>query len=190
MTSDLDVLRELINQDAFVRLDGSDHEGRVAVLEEVTDSGRIQYSVKITKVPDNAVVIKADAFPAPRNIFKCQRGECKRADYIIVASFGNRSYVVYVEMKKGKGDPNVVHQLKGSECFVSYCRAIACRFWGRENFLSPCESRFVSITKIGESKFGTRRRRQADLHDDPERMLKIDYIRDGGKLPFSRLINN
>lgn len=190
MTSDLDVLRELINEDALVRLDGSDHEGRVAVLEEVTDSGRIQYSIKITKVPDNAVVIKADAFPAPRRIFRCQRGECKRGDYIIMASFRNKSYVVYVEMKKGKGDSDVVHQLKGSECFVSYCQAIAGRFWSRPNFLGPCESRFVSITKIGISRFGTRERRQADLHDEPERMLKIDYIRDGGELPFIRLIKN
>lgn len=188
MTSDLDVLRELIHEDALVRLEGPDHGRGVAALEEADDPDR--YSIRIKGVPNDAVVIKTDAFPAPKSIFKCGRGECKRADYVIVASSGKKSYVVYVEMKKGKANPrDIVDQLKGSECFVSYCRAIVCRFWSRPDFLGPCESRFVSITKIGISKSRTRKRRRAGRHDAPESMLKIDDIRDGGEVHFSKLIN-
>lgn len=188
MTSDLDVLRELIHEDALARLERPEHGRRVAVLEET--GGRDRYSIRIKGVPDDAVVIKTDAFPAPKGIFKCQGGECKRADYVIVTSFDKKSYVVYVEMKKGKDNPrDIVAQLKGSECFISYCRAIACRFWSRPDFLGPCESRFVSITKIGISKSRTRKRRRAGRHDAPESMLKIDNIRDGGGVHFSKLIN-
>lgn len=191
MTSDLDVLRELINEDARVRLEGPDHGRRVAVLKEADDPDR--YSIKIRGVPNDAVVIKTDAFPAPKRIFKCQKGECKRADYVIVASVGNKNYVVYVEMKRGemkrsKDKSHIIAQLKGSECFVSYCRAIACRFWNRPNFLDPCENRFVSITKIGISKSRTRDPRHAGRHDAPESMLKIDNVKDGGPLHFSKLI--
>ena len=187
MTSDLDVLRELINEDALVQFEESAHERRVAVLKEADDPYR--YSITIKGVPKDAVVIKTDAFPAPESIFKCRRGECKRADYVIVAISGKRSYVVYVELKKGKFKRDIVSQLKGSECFVSYCRAIACRFWGRSNFLSSCESRFVSITKIGLRKSRTRDPRHAGRHDAPESMLKIDNVKDGGPLHFSKLIN-
>ena len=188
MTSDLDVLRELIHEKALARLEGPDHGKRVAVLEEGGDSGR--YSIRIKGIPNDAVVIKTDAFPAPKSIFKCRRGECKRADYVIVASSGKKSYVVYVEMKKGKGNqPDIVAQLKGSECFLSYCRAIACRFWSRPNFLDPCESRFVSITRIEVPKTRTRERRHAGRHDKPESMLKIDYVGDGGVLPLRKLIH-
>lgn len=187
MTSELDVLRELINEDALVQFERPGHGRRVAVLKEADDPYR--YSITIKGVPKDAVVIKTDAFPAPESIFKCRRGECKRADYVIVAISGRRSYVVYVELKKGKFKRDIVSQLKGSECFVSYCRAIACRFWGRSNFLSSCESRFVSITKIGLRKSRTRDPRHAGRHDAPESMLKIDNVKDGGPLHFSKLIN-
>ena len=188
MTSDLDVLRELIHEDALARFEAPDHGRRVAVLEEAGDPDR--YSIRIKGIPKDAVVIRTDAFPAPKDTFKCRRGECKRADYVIVASSGMKSYVVHVEMKKGKGNPrDIVAQLKGSECFVSYCRAIACRFWSRPDFLAPCESRFVSITKIGISKSRTREPRYPGRHDTPESMLKLDNIKDGGGVHFSRLIN-
>lgn len=186
MTSDLDVLRELINEDALVQFEKPGHGRRVAELKEVDDSGR--YSITIKGVPKDAVVIKTDAFPAPKRIFKCERGECKRADYVIVASSGRRNYIVYMEMKRGKFKRDIVDQLKGSECFISYCRAIACRFWGRSNFLGSCENRFVSITKIGLRKSPTREPRYPGRHDAPEKMLKIDNIKNGGELHFSKLI--
>ena len=194
MTSDLDVLRELINDGALVQLSGEPGHGRrPAKLEETgDDTDENRYSIRIKGIPDDAVVIKTDAFPAPKSIFKCLRGECKRADYVIIASTGSKNYIVYMEMKKGKGDRgDIVDQLKGSECFVSYCRAIAGLFWNRPNFLdsNSYESRFVSITKIGISKSRTRAHGSAGLHDAPERMLKIDNVKDEGGVHFSRLLH-
>lgn len=189
MTSDLDVLRELINENALVRLEGPDY-GRVAVLEEAGAPGRIQYSIKIKGIPNDAVVIKTDAFPPPRSIFTCRRGECKRADYVIVASSKKGNFIVYMEMKRGRGKRrDIVDQLKGSECLISYCQAIACGFWNRPNFLGPYERRFVSFTKIGISKSRTRDVRPTWLHDAPDRMCTIGTIRSGGEVNFRRLIN-
>lgn len=169
---------------------GSKHPTMGGGSQSSREAGDLdRYSIRIEGIPKDAVVIRTDAFPAPKDIFKCRRGECKRADYVIVASSGKKSYVVYVEMKKGKGNrPDIVAQLKGSECFVSYCRAIACRFWSRPNFLDPCESRFVSITNIGLRKSPTREPSYHGRHDAPESMLKIGDVGDGGALHLSRLI--
>ena len=191
MTSDLDVLRELINEDALVKLEKTRYGGNVAELEETGDgTDEDRYSIQIKGIPDDAVIIKTDVFPAPKKIFKCGRGECKRADYAIVASSRSKNYIVYMEMKKGRGGGDIVKQLKGSECFVSYCRAIADRFWDQPNFLdsNSYKSRFVSIKKIGIRKSRTRPHGSADPHDTPERMLRIDYINDGDGVHFSRLI--
>ena len=195
MTSDLGVLRELIKGDALVKLEKTGYGGNFAELEETGDGpDENRYSIRITRIPDDAVIIKTDMFPDPRSIFKGLKGECKckRADYALVASNGSNNYIVYMEIKKGKGDRGgIINQLKGSECFVSYCRAIAGRFWNRPNFLDSdsYENRFVSITKIGISKSRTRARGSAGLHDAPERMLKIDNVKDGGGVHFSRLLH-
>lgn len=193
MTSDLGVLRELIKEDALVKIEKTDYGRKVAKLEETGDgTDQNRYSIRIKGIPDDAVIIKTDMFPAPKSIFKNLKGECKRADFVIIASTRSKNYIVYMEMKKSRGDGDIVKQLKGSECFVSYCRAIADRFWDDQpNFLdsNSYKSRFVSITKIGISKSRTRPRGSADPHDTPERMLIIDYINDGNEVHFSKLIH-
>ena len=190
MTSDLDVLQELINDQALVTLMETQYGKKTVVLRESGSQDGIQYSIKIKGVPNDAVVVKTDMFPSPENIFRCQKGECKRADYVIVANSETGDFIVYIEMKGGRGNTaEIVKQLKGSECFILYCRSIVDRFWQRSNFLDQYESRFVSFTKIRTRKSRTRERsRSTKPHDKPERMLRISDVQDGGKVYFGNLI--
>ena len=189
MMSELDVLRELINEQALVPLVEAHREKKTVVLSESGNQDGIQYSITIKEVPNDAVVVKTDMFPSPQNIFRCQNGECKRADYVIVANSERGGFIVHIEMKRGRGNAGeIVDQLKGSECFISYCRSIVHRFWQQSNFLDLYENRFVTFRRIGASKFRTRQSRSTELNDDPEKMLKISDVKNGKEVHFRRLI--
>ena len=187
--SDLDVLQELINERALVPLMETPYGGRIVVLGESGSQGEMQYSIKIKGIPNDAVVVKTDMFPSPEGIFSCQRGECKRADYVIVTNSETDNFIVHVEMKKGEGSAGeIIDQLKGSECFIAYCRAIVCSFWQQSRFLDRYESRFVTFRRIGTRKSRTRESRSSVLHDVPERMFRISDVGNGGEVHFGRLI--
>ena len=187
--SDLDVLRELINRRALVLLEETHFGKKAVVLSEPDNQGGIQYSIKIKGIPNDAVVVKTDMFPSPKGIFSCQQGECKRADYVIVTNSETDNFIVHVEMKKGEGSAGeIIDQLKGSECFIAYCRAIVCSFWQQSRFLDQYKNRFVTFRKIGTRKSRTRESCSSVLHDAPDRMFRIDDVRNGGEVHFGRLI--
>ena len=119
--SDLDVLRELVNERALVPLMETPYGKKTVVLSESGSQGGIQYSIKIKGIPDDAAVVKTDMFSSPKSIFSCQKGECKRADYVIVTNSETANFIVHVEMKRGEGSAGeIIDQLKGSECFIAY----------------------------------------------------------------------
>ena len=156
--SDLDVLQELIYEGALIPLMETPYGGKIVVLGESDSQGGIQYSIKIKGIPDDSVVVKTDMFPSPRGIFSCQRGECKRADYVIVTNSETDNFIVHVEMKKGEGNASeMINQLKGSECFIAYCRAIVCRFsrllQKSEDPLLPRSSREQASENVRHSRF-------------------------------------
>ncbi len=99
----------------------------------------------IRGIPANAIVIKVDSFESPDKIFKGSNGECKRADYVIIANDGNKKRIIYIELKRTKNSWNeIVKQLTGSLCFIRYCQEIGKTFWEEKNFLKD----------IGCSRFG------------------------------------
>lgn len=75
---------------------------------------------------------------------------------IQVTNTDKRNWIICIEMKKGKGDSEeeIICQLKGTQCFIAYCRAIGQAFWQQSEFLRPeaYEYRFVSIRNIGINK--------------------------------------
>lgn len=185
--SDLAILHELIRREARVSLTTTSYGKRTAALKESAPQGDVQYSVEIKGIPNDAIVIKTDMFPAPDSIFTCQKGECKRADYVIVAYSDKGNFILHIEMKKGRGKlRDIVDQLKGSACFLSYCRDIGRRFWQQPDFLgSGYKHRFVTIREIRTDRRPTVEKPQSGLHDSPENPLKI-----GGKvrLHFRELV--
>jgi hypothetical protein len=125
-------------------------------------------------MPHNSIVVKADAFKSPDSVFQGTKGECKRADFVIVADCGNKKVIVCIEMKAGKdSEKEIVRQLTGARCFMVYCQEIGKSFWREQDFLKGYAYRFVSINRISIAKSKTRIDRHPSLHDRPDRMLKI-----------------
>lgn len=191
--SDLATLYELINGETVAAIE--DRSGRKSVvLEESGDGQQAGYSINLSGLPEDLIAIKADQFPPPDRIFKNTRGECKRADYILIAQAATVNWIVYIEMKGGKVDSReeVVQQLKGAECLLAYIRAVGCKFWRSRSFLHKghYRQRFVCIEQINIPKKPTRELPLSKVHDTPEDMLRIVSPRIGRGLQFRELVRN
>ena len=144
-------------------------------MVKLTEPQHPNSSVTIFGIPDNAVVIKVDAFKSPDTVFNGSHGECKRADFVIVADAGNKKVILYIEMKATKGsEKEIIQQLTGAHCFVAYCQGIGQAFWNEQNFLDGYVHRFVSIGHTSIPKQKMRTTRPTGAHDRPDRMLKIN----------------
>ncbi|MBE9138634.1 hypothetical protein IQ254_15780 [Nodosilinea sp. LEGE 07088] len=185
--SDIAIFKEMIKRTATVSLE-SYHNKHKVTLEEPAPAN---YSVTIYGMPDDdqVVVIKADAFKAPKDIFADSKRECKRADFVIVTEINGKQVIICIEMKGGRGgaEIEIIQQLKGAKCFVAYCREIGQSFWNHQNFLKDSVYRFVSIRNISISKRPTRPPGRTEIHNHPERMLKITSPRG---LQFKRLVGD
>ena len=180
--TDIEVLQRLIKEEAKV-VKAIEYDRIRVVLEESKASDS---TVAVRGLPEESIVIKADAFKSPDSVFNCSKGECKRADFVIVADTGKTRAVVYIEMKSRKASlEEVRQQLKGAQCFVSYCSVVAKAFYGRKDLLKDYNQRFVSIGHTGIRKKRTRIDRVESRHDSPDRLLKIDWP---GNIEFKKLI--
>ncbi|MBK8509626.1 MAG: hypothetical protein V9G63_04990 [Candidatus Competibacter sp.] len=179
--SDFDVLRKMIKDSSRLELDDYYSRNQVTLCEP-QDS---DYSVCIRGLPEDTVIIKADDFRSPDTIFKGEHGECKRADFLIIAESNDKVFILIIEMKRRKGlEKEVIKQLVGTRCFLSYVIEIGRAFWQQNTFLNNCVYRFISINHISIAKGKTKVTRTDKLHDRPERMLKIAY---SGHLEFKHL---
>jgi hypothetical protein len=169
--SDFVILQEMIKDAATVPLVDK-YDRKIVTLAEPQHT---HSSVTIAGIPDDAVVIKADVFNPPTSVFNDTMGECKRADFVIIADADNKKVILCIEMKAGKGgtEREIIQQLKGAQCFVAYCREIGRAFWNTPNFLAGYRYRFVSIRESSISKRPTRVDTKTDAHDRPDQMLKI-----------------
>ena len=181
MMDDFDILRELFKENALARVEKDE-----IILEE--QNNQSSYTLNITRAPYDTIAFKADMFPAPGNIFKGDRGECKRADYVIFTREDGRKRIVYVEMKEGTGGTNrdIELQLRGAKCLVAYCRAIVQEFWKENRFLENYAERFVSVRNIRIDKRPTRGLK-TPVHDAPEKMLRLTAPK--GILQFNELVS-
>ncbi len=171
--SDIAILKEMIKPTATVPLEIRHHKN-VAILKEP----EADYAVTIFGMPDDdqTIIIKADDFEAPKKIFANSKHECKRADFVIIADTNRGKFIVCIEMKAGNGRSQEIKlQLKGASCFVAYCREIGQAFWDNSSFLDlkDYKYRFVSIRNASIPKKPTRHSGKDDIHDHPDKMLKI-----------------
>ena len=95
---DPDILRQLFRDESIVDA-VVDNRGRRSLVLEETGADR-HYTVEIRGVPADAMAVKADEWPAP--MFRGDRGERKRADFVIFAWANRRNWIVYVELKRGR----------------------------------------------------------------------------------------
>ena len=187
--SDIKILHEMIKNSAKIGVIKEKAEDKNhVILTEAEGSAHPEYSVTISGMPDNAIVIKADAFTAPKSIFNDSKQECKRADFVIITdSSSKKKIILCIEMKTSKGETEkeIIQQLKGAQCFVAYCKEIGKSFWDKKDFLDGYIYRFVSIKNISISKKQTRTKKHKGIHDRPENMLKISSPH---RLQFNHLV--
>lgn len=188
MTSDLNILRALIRSEACAPVTNNNSKATITLKE--SDSRQHGYAIDIIGAPGETIAIVLDKnFPAPEKIFNGVKGECKRADFILITITENKKWIIYIEMKKSRPDDwkEVQKQLKGAQCFIAYCRSIGRTFWNNRNFLEDrkYQERFVGITNIGlrKRRFG---HGESGLHDKPENMLRIRSVPNKG-LQFNKL---
>lgn len=183
--TDLDILNDMIMDSAKVDIEPKSGSNKASVTLKEPQSPTSE--VTIYGLPHNAIVIKVDAFKSPDTILTEARGQRKRSDYIIVANNNDKMNILHIEIKTTKGiEKDIIKQLKGSVCFVGYCKEIAKEFWHEKDFLSEFEFRFVSITRTGSiNKKRTQINKKYNPNDTPERMMKLSYPH---KPQFNRLV--
>ncbi|MEA5535276.1 hypothetical protein [Crocosphaera sp. XPORK-15E] len=161
----------MIKDEARIKL--TDNYGKKQVI---LPEHQGQYKITIRDIPENTIVIDPEKFESPKTIFKGNKGECKRADYIIISNENTGKFIIIIEMKAGKAiEKDVIKQLKGAECLVYYCKEIGKSFWGHSSFLNGYQYRFVSVKQILVNKKSTREKKEPKIHNHPENMLKIAY---------------
>lgn len=181
MKTDLEILRELLKKEVLVEIEESHNGRKIVKLHEPKCTEHNGYTVAIQQIPNDVVVVKIDKFPAPKTIFNGSEGECKRADFVIITQMTikqkKKNLIIFIELKKGKGgsEADIIQQLKGAKCVITYCRSIGQEFWKQQDFLNPnkYEYRFVSIRNIGLNKRVSYEKPKQGLHNCPEKMLKI-----------------
>lgn len=170
----IEILNEMIKPNAKLALENCNGKNQ-AIL---TEPQCTKTSVTIYGMPDNAIVIKADIFKSPDAVFSGSKGECKRADFVIVADTGKKKVILCIEMKsrvKTSSESEIIQQLKGAFSFIAYCQKIGKEFWNMPDFLDGYSYRFVTIRNISVSKKPTQLRPSTGKgkHDRPDQMLKI-----------------
>ena len=172
--NDIQVLQEMLNSDTQVMLQSG--QGRPSVQLTDSQSGT---TVEIKGLPSNSIVIRAEDFENPLTIFNGEKGERKRADFVIVSNDENgKRWIICIETQEmdSKLASHITQQLKGAACFINYCKCIGRSFWESEEFLDGYQYRFVSIVDMNFNR--SRRRTQpfystGELHNRPEDFLKI-----------------
>ena len=167
---DIEILSQMIKGAARVQLSVEYNKPRVILTEPREPDS----TVIINNMPFDALIIKVDAFKSPDDIFNGNKGECKRADYVIISYEKKR--IIYIEMKKSKDSwRQIVCQLRGARCFVVYCQEIGKAFWQEKDFLQNYKHRFVSISHTSIPKRKTRIERKSGKHDSPEKAMKVSW---------------
>ena len=95
--NDLDLLRDLLKDEVLAPTEDTQTNKKALVLPEPDGQS---YKLRIIGAPYDTIAFKVDAFP-PCYVFRGNRGERKRADYVIVANDDDQYWIVYVEMKSG-----------------------------------------------------------------------------------------
>ena len=119
-------------------------------LKDTNALTKKNYCFKITNVPENTLVIRADKFPNMKHFFKDDEdiGLCKKSDYIIISIDKHSNYkVLIVEISSGDNKSNIFirQQLKGATCILKYYESI-CKYY---------KEQYPSCRTTGYGRYGS-----------------------------------
>lgn len=180
LIDDTEILNEMLKPGVLIPVPSSHSRAAVSLTDTISKT-----TVEIKGIPRGSVIINADFFQSPDSVFQGSKGECKRADFVIVAN-ESKKWIIFIETQTGnyKERTEVIAQLRGALCFVNYCKCIGKQFWLDEEFLDGYEYRFVSMAHTSVHKRRTRNIHRSTSHTRPERFLKLP----GKSHHFSALI--
>ena|GEM_PF-6508039 len=108
-----------------------DFKGKYRFILTEADKGAKLQKVEIRGVPKESILLKMHKYTLPEKVFKTTKGECKMCDYILLASYKEDLYIIYIEMKSQNLDNrDFFPQLMAGDCFMTYCAALAEKFHG------------------------------------------------------------
>lgn len=172
MLTDSEILARLFKPSARVNLVPDAYGKQTIILDEPK---RLDSSVTIAYLPGDTVAVNVDKFEAAAYVFNCDEGICKRADYALISE--TTKSILYVELKSSSSfqHKDIVHQFVGAQCFVSYCKELARRFWQSPGFMDGYCERFVSIVSISSSQQPVIEREAGPAHSSPHTYMKIKH---------------
>ena len=192
--NEIEILQEMLTSDIQVELKQQPDNPSTELRDEKSGT-----KVLIKGLPNDSIVIRAEKFGPHDDVLKGSKGENKRADFVILSNENTKKWIVCIEIQGGnsKKRMEVVQQLKGAQCFICYCKCLGSSFWKENNFLDGYKYRFVSMTKTkpfvdrrSTSPYSPLIQPQNELHDLPEKFLKISFNRktSNPSLYFNKLI--
>lgn len=110
-------LRELLHDDMLLATPAN--SSSIDLKDEAT-------TITLRGIPTNYLIVKMDAFPSlnhtsPKKVFKGDRGEAKRADYVLIDGDNNKLVFIEIKAKKEtKPREHVAQQLLGAWCVMDY----------------------------------------------------------------------
>lgn len=144
--------------------------GNLNVVLDEPDEKRSR--VTIDGLPQDAIIIKVDNFPALNNVFNGVSGECSRCDYLIFSE--SDRCIIFIEIKNSTDkEYQLVKQLRGGLRFLKYLQLILDFHKGISDFASDYKIRYVSFLHT-DTTLNKRPMKQfpSQLHDSPENMWK------------------
>ena len=173
--SDMTILKRLLQPNILLPLVDHYDSKKVILIEHQTQDSWIE----IHNMPYDALVIDLDHAFQNQLLFQGHNGECKRADYMIIAESERK--VLFIEMKRSNAPAlDIVKQLKGALCVFEYCQVIAREFFKEAAFLQYYQRRFISLRHTGGTKQKTEIERTSPLgtvHDNPDFPLRVSWAK-------------
>lgn len=155
MHRSLEILRELLVPDMLGEI-VSEGDARYARLQELSPDAKLK-RVDIKGVPAGSLLLKLDSYEPPVSLFRGDRGQRKRCDYVLFTVLDGSGYALFIELKSATlKRAQYIAQFKGAECAIDYCHAVLKRFYSHDRLLSSFSKRFVVFYKPRLAKKPTR----------------------------------
>ncbi len=139
---DIEILAELLEESLFV--EKSNKSGKqYYVLKEKGEDAKLKH-VELLDIHENSILLNIDEVDPPNSLFKWDRGQRRRCDYILIFHHKITKYIIYIELKSTDfSKQKIEQQFKGAQCLIDYCSSVLKRFHECENLFDQYEERFV-----------------------------------------------
>lgn len=134
----------------------NDHGINYARLRERSPGAKLK-KVDIQGVPNGSIIIKLDNYDQPATLFKNDKGQRQRCDYVLFTVVNGRGFALFIELKSAKvRRTEFIRQFKGAECVIDYCDSALERFHNHDRLLNTFSKRFIVFYKPRVAKQRTR----------------------------------